>query len=140
MGTQKVVRVVIDTNVVISALLFGGTPGRLIPLWKSGAINPLATAEMVDEYIRVMTYPKFKLSEEEIQYLLNFEILPYFDAITVKQRSSPIIEKDPSDDKFILCAVSGRANVIISGYRHLISQKEYKKIRILTIDQFLKTL
>ena len=139
MGTQKVVRVVIDTNVVISALLFGGTPGRLIPLWKSGAINPLATAEMMDEYIRVMTYPKFKLSEEEIQYLLHFEILPYFDAITVKQRSSTIIEKDPSDDKFILCAVGGRANVIISGDRHLLSQKEFKKIRILTIEQFLKT-
>jgi putative PIN family toxin of toxin-antitoxin system len=136
MGTQKVVRVVIDTNVLISALLFGGTPGRLIPLWKSGAINPLATAERMDEYIRVMTYPNFKLSEEEIQYLLHFEILPYFDPITVKQRSSPIIEKDPSDDKFILCAMGGRANVIISGDRHLLSQKDIKKLEFLPSSNF----
>ena len=74
MGTQKVVRVVIDTNVIISALLFGGIPGQLIPLWKSGHIITLASAEIIDEYIRVMAYPKFKLSEEEIHYLLYYEM------------------------------------------------------------------
>ena len=74
MGTQKIVRVVMDTNVVVSALLFGGIPGQLIPLWKSRHIKSLASAEIIDEYIRVMTYPKFKLIEEEIHYLLNFEI------------------------------------------------------------------
>ena len=66
MGTQKVDRVVIDTNVVVSALLFGGTPGELIPLWKSGRIKPLASAEIIDEYIRVLAYPKFKLSTETV--------------------------------------------------------------------------
>jgi putative PIN family toxin of toxin-antitoxin system len=140
MGAQKVVRVVIDTNVVVSALLFGGIPGQLIPLWKTGTIKPLASAAVMDEYIRVMTYPKFKLSEDEIHYLLHFEILPYFDAITVGSSSYPIIDKDPSDDKFILCAVGGRASVIISGDRHLLAQKKYKKIEILTPERFLKTL
>jgi putative PIN family toxin of toxin-antitoxin system len=62
MGKVKVKRVVIDTNVVISALLFGGEPGELIPLWKSGRIKPLASKEMVDEYLRVLTYPKFGLT------------------------------------------------------------------------------
>ena len=140
MGTQKVIRVVIDTNVVISALLFGGTPGKLIPLWKSGHIITLASAEIIDEYIQVMTYPKFKLSEEEIHYLLYFEILPYLAVVSVGPALSPIIEKDPSDDKFILCAEAGKANFIISGDQHLISHKNYKKIKIINPEQFLKKL
>ena len=140
MGTQKVVRVVIDTNVVVSALLFGGIPGQLIPLWKSGHIKSLTSAEIIDEYIRVMTYPKFKLSEEEIHYLLHFEILPYFDVISVRLAHSPIIQKDPSDDMFILCAEAGKANVIISGDQHLLCLKNYKKIKILNPKQFLKTV
>ena len=140
MGTQNVVRVVIDTNVIISALLFGGIPGQLIPLWKSGHIKPLASAEIIDEYIRVMTYPKFKLIEEEIHYLLHFEILPYFIVVSVGPPLSPIIQKDPSDVMFILCAEAGKANVIISGDQHLLSLKNYKKIKILNPEQFLKTV
>ena len=138
MGTPKVVRVVIDTNVVISALLFGGIPGQLIPLWKSGHIITLASAEIIDEYIRVMTYPKFKLTEEEIHYLLYSEILPYFEVVSVGPALSSIIEKDPSDDKFILCANAGNAKVIISGDQHLLSRKKYKTIKILSPEQFLK--
>jgi predicted nucleic acid-binding protein len=62
-------------------LLFGGTPGKLICLWQSDVIKPVASQEIVDEYIRVLTYPKFKLSEEEINYLLYQEILPFFEII-----------------------------------------------------------
>ena len=130
MGTQKVDRVVIDTNVMVSALLFGGTPGELIPLWKSGRIKPLASADIIDEYIKVLAYPKFKLSEEEIHYLLYFEILPYFDVLSIRQAVSPIIKADTSDDKFILCA----------DFRHLLSLKQHKKIRILNPEQFLKNM
>ena len=61
----------------------GGIPGQLIPLWKSGHIKSLASAETIDEYIRMMTYPKFKLTEEEIHYLLYSEILPYFEVVSV---------------------------------------------------------
>jgi uncharacterized protein len=138
MGTQKVVRVVIDTNVVVSGLLFGGIPGELIHYWKSGHIKPFASAEIIDEYIRVLAYPKFNLSEEEIHYLLYFEILPYFSVVTVGQVQSSIIQEDPSDDKFILCAEAAHANTIISGDQHLLSRKIYNKIKILNPEQFSK--
>jgi len=62
MGTVKVV---VDTNVLVSALLFGGKPEKLMPLWQRGTIRPLASKEIIDEYLRVLTYPKFKLSEED---------------------------------------------------------------------------
>jgi putative PIN family toxin of toxin-antitoxin system len=132
-----VIRVVIDTNVVISALLFGGIPGKLIKLWKNGRIKPLVSREIIDEYLKVLTYPKFSLSEEEINYILYREILPFFEVIAFKQRPV-IIKADPSDDKFIRCAQSGKAKVIISGDQHLLSLTSYKEIKILSPSQFLE--
>ena len=61
MGQEKVIDIVIDTNVIISALLFGGGPGKLIELWKKGFIRPLLSAEIITEYLRVLAYPKFKV-------------------------------------------------------------------------------
>ena len=131
------IRVVIDTNVLISALLFRGIPGELIQLWKNKNILPLISQEILNEYLKVLTYPKFKLSEEEINYILYQEILPYFEVITVKPGPATI-EADPSDEKFIRCAESGKAKVIISGDQHLLSLKSFKQIKILTPSQFLE--
>jgi putative PIN family toxin of toxin-antitoxin system len=131
------VKVVVDTSVVISALLFGGAPGKLIPLWQSGAIKPFASKDIVDEYLRVLTYPKFKLSEEEINFLLYQEILPFFDVIDVR-RGPQIIKKDPHDDKFIRCALAAETIYIISGDRHLLTLKSCKKIKILSPAEFIK--
>lgn len=131
--------VVIDTNVVVSALLFGGLPGELIRLWKAGHIRPKATKEIIDEYIRVLAYPKFKLSEEEINFVLYNEILPYFEVVRAKS-GKVIIKEDPSDDKFIRCAKAGKCSTIISGDEHLLRLKKFGKIKILTPSQFLKEL
>lgn len=139
MGKVKVIRVVIDTNVVISALLFGGVPGGLIPLWKSGRIKPFVSKQIVDEYLRVLAYPKFILSEEEINYILYKEVLPYFEVVEIKA-GKIIIQEDPADDMFIRCALSGKAEVIISGDSHLLSLKSYQKVKILTPSQVLKEL
>jgi uncharacterized protein len=129
--------VVIDTNVLVSALLFGGLPGRLVLLWKRGKIRPYASTAIIDEYIRVFAYPKFELSEQEIHFLLYDEILPYFEIIKVVAGES-IIKNDPSDDLFIWCAQTAGSESIISGDTHLLRMKAYGKIRILTPAQFLK--
>ena len=126
--------IVIDTNVVISAILFGGVPGKLIDLWKTGRMVPLITEEIMTEYIRVLAYPKFKLSEEEINYIIHKEILPFFKVVKSVQ-GSPIIKKDPDDDKFIQCAEAGKAKIIISGDRHLLALKSHHNIKILTPSQ-----
>ena len=120
-----------------SAILFGGIPGKLIELWKKGSITPLITEDIMAEYLRVLAYPKFKLSEEEVHYIIHQEILPFFKVVNSKPGSS-IIKKDPDDDKFIQCAIAGQAKIIISGDRHLLAQKSYKEIKILTPSQFLE--
>ena len=69
-------RVVLDTNAVVSALLFTGISSELVLLWQKGLITLLLSREILDEYPRVFSYPKFKLSEEEIKELIQEQVLP----------------------------------------------------------------
>ncbi len=129
--------VVIDTNVFLSALLFGGTPGKLTPLWKSGKIQPQLNKTTVAELLRVLAYPKFELTENEIQYLLYVEILPFCNVVPTK--SGPvIITADSSDDIFLRCCDVSKAKALISGDSHLLALKSYGNASILTPSQFLK--
>ena len=100
MGPVKVIPVVIDTNIVISGLLFGGKVGKIVKMWKNRRIQPFLSQEIMNEYIRALTYPKFSLSEQEINYLLYREILPYFEVIDPPM-GSVIIKNGPSDDMFL---------------------------------------
>lgn len=129
-------RVVIDTNVVVSGLLFGGIPGEFVTLWKRGQIRPLCSREIIEEYLKVLVYPKFSLSESEIDFILTNEILPWFEVITVKA-GMPFVKADPSDDKFIWCALAGKAKAIISGDDHLVAL-DCSPIPILTATEFLR--
>ncbi len=129
-------KVVIDTNVLVSALLFDGVAGRLVTLWKDRRILPLCSKEIMDEYLRVLAYPKFKLTNIEIEYLITVEILPWFQPVTVL-KGKPFIKNDPQDDIFIWCALEGKAYSIISGDNHLLSMKE-PPVTVLTINDFLK--
>lgn len=136
MGKIQVARVVIDTNVLVSALLFGGVPGRLVSLWKSGRIQPLASQAMIDEVLRVLAYPKFSLTPKEIELLIYDEILPWFEIVDVAH-GTPFIMDDPSDDIFLWCAVDGRADWIISGDEHLLHLRDFP-VPITTPRQFLE--
>jgi len=139
MGKIKVKPVVIDTNVVVSALLFGGKPGKFIQLWKTGQIRPLVSKEITEEYLRVLAYPKFSLSENEITFLLSHEVLPYFEIVEVKSGTGKTtVKDDPSDDMFIRCAESGMCKIIMSGDRHFLALKSHGEVRILSPSQFLE--
>jgi putative PIN family toxin of toxin-antitoxin system len=137
MGEGKIVRVVIDTNVLVSALLFGGSPSRLVPLWKSRKILPYACREILDEYIRVLAYPRFKLKENELDYLLYKEILPYFGVVSI-ETESPSICNDPDDDKFLHCGLAAGVDAIVSGDKHLLSIGNYQGIPIVSVAGFFR--
>jgi len=130
-------RIVVDTNVLVSALLFGGKTGQLVTLWKIGRVAPLCSREIVEEYLHVLAYPKFQLSKSEIDFLLRHEILPYFNVLTVKP-GKPWATLDPSDDKFIWCALEGGAEVIVSGDKHLLDLSD-SPVPIISIALFLES-
>ena len=130
-------RVVLDTNVVVSALLFTGISSKLVQLWQGGTITALVSRTILEEYLRVLSYPKFKLSEGDIRGLIQEELLPYVEVVKTRRRLR-VVDRDPSDDKFVECAVAGKARVIISGDKDLLSIGRYRKTLIQSPAQFLE--
>ncbi|MBI2849473.1 MAG: putative toxin-antitoxin system toxin component, PIN family [Chloroflexi bacterium] len=133
---RKIKRVVLDTNVIVSALLFEGQSSALVGLWKQGKIIPLVSTETLKEIIRVLAYPKFDLREEEIKSIINEDILPYVETVKIT-REIKGISSDAADDIFLTCALNGKAEAIISGDTHLLSLKEFEGIPISKITEFL---
>lgn len=135
--TDSPARIVVDTNVLVSGLLFGGVPGRIIDLGRQGRLRIVATRDILFEYLRVLAYPKFKLTKTEIRGLLDEVILPLVDAVRVDAVPA-VIGTDPSDDKFLAAAAAGSADAVVSGDRHLLALKTYRGIPIETAADFLK--
>ena len=132
-------RAVLDTNTIISALLFSGIASRLVAVWQSGSFRPLLSREILDEYVRVMAYPKFKLSGAEIRALIEEEILPFVDTIRVRRRLRPPVS-DRDDHKFLECAVAGRAEYLVTGDKALRALGTYRGVTILNAAEFLSLL
>lgn len=140
---SEAVRVVLDTNVVLSALVFGGgLAGQVRLAWQSGAIEPLASTATVQELVRVLAYPKFRLSPQEQQELLA-DYLPHVLTVRIPYPPPTVPEcRDVMDSPFMHLAVAGKAQVLVSGDRDLLAiagafEKE-SGCPILTIDAFSK--
>lgn len=130
------IRVVLDTNVLVSALLFGGRTGMLREGWKSGRIIPLVSKETFAEFRRVLSYPKFKLSLREIRAILNEEILPFVEAVEITEHVTGIC-RDPHDDMFLAVAACGSGHYLVTGDQDLLVLQNYGKAQIVTVAEFL---
>jgi len=124
---QKVMRrVVLDTNAVLSALLFSA--GRLAWMrhaWQRGQWQPLVCKETAAELLRVLAYPKFKLSPAERQELLA-DYLPYADAVTLPVPWPALSAcRDEKDQVFLVLAHVGRADALVTGDADLLAMREH---------------
>jgi len=126
------IRVVVDTNIFISSF-FGGSPRKIIDLWKSGQIILCLSRPIIDEYINVLRRMGLQ-NERELEELLSLFAHVLF---TSKAPNLNVVEKDPDDNKFIECAVALNAESIISGDRALQVIKDYMGIKIQSPKQFL---
>jgi len=133
---KKVRRVVLDTNVLVSALLFTGKLSKIVDLWRQGKVIPLISRETFEELRAVLGYPKFSLVPDEIQSIIENEILPFFEVVEIQENVRGVC-RDPGDDKFLACALCGSAHFILSGDKDLIDLKSYKTIRIIKASEFL---
>jgi putative PIN family toxin of toxin-antitoxin system len=120
------VRAVLDTNVVISALIFRQGPTvTLRQAWIAGQFKPLTDRPCVDELIRALSYPKFQLDPSDIQRLLA-DYLPYTEVVATADAESvevPIC-RDPDDQKFLVLAELGRADILVTGDKALLDLAE----------------
>lgn len=134
-------RVVIDTNVFVSALFFGGTPRKVYDLIGVGII-PCFTKDTLDELQGVITDAKFKEERSRLPF-------PVEDFLTDLRSGGVVVEPptfaarvsaDPSDDMFLACALTANVDYIISGDKHLLDLKNFAGIPVLTPQQFLRRL
>jgi putative PIN family toxin of toxin-antitoxin system len=136
-------RVVLDTNVLVSRLLStSGAPASIIDRWRQGAFEVLASTSMLAEYRRVLAYPKIQARLRLTNARLD-QLIEDFHQVVVLVEPSEVIEaisSDPADNKFIECAVAGSAEYIVSGDRHLLGLQQFRGIRILTPAAFLTIL
>jgi putative PIN family toxin of toxin-antitoxin system len=115
--TPEALRVVLDTNTVLSALLFEhGQLTRIRKIWENHRIRPLCSDATVDELLRVLAYPKFELIEPEILALLQ-SYLRYAHVVTVSKAATDRAPKcrDPDDQKFLDLAFAGAAEALVTG-------------------------
>lgn len=139
--TKSAPRVVIDTNLVLSALVFA--QGRLSPLrlaWQGAQCQPLLSSITAAELIRVLAYPKFKLTTADQQELLA-DYLPY--CTTVRMPAQPPATpdcRDKFDLPFLQLAVVGKADYLVTGDQDLLILAGQFVCPIITADQFLKTI
>ena len=127
-------RIVIDTNVVASAVFFGGKPYELLHYIMEGRVDVVASKEIVDEYEDIVhrlqqKYPAISTKIPLQEFIARFEI--------IRVSSDIHISRDPDDDKFISCAVDGKCIYIVSGDNDLLSIGNYRDIEILTVVDFL---
>lgn len=133
--------VVIDTNLVLSALVFA--QGRLTPLrqaWQEQRILPLVSRATAAELIRVLAYPKFRLAPDEQQELLA-DYLPYCKTVSIPApppQTPPC--RDPFDVPFLQLALAGKAKALVTGDQDLLALAGAFACPIVSAEQFINTL
>jgi len=132
------VRLVIDTNVLISALLADTSlPAQLIVLWRHGRFDLLTAAEQLDELIRVTRYPKIR---ERLAPALAGRLINDLRAIAVMVDKLPVVDvsADPNDNYLLAIAAAGSADFVVTGdKRDLLGIEVYEGTKIVTVRDFL---
>ena len=129
-------RIVIDTNVLLSALLFhAGTLSWLRPVWQSEIIRPLASRDTTAELLRVLNYPKFHLTNEEREDLLA-DYLPWCESVNISTQTDLPNCRDPFDRPFLELALAANADALVTGDKDLLVLADNFSVPILTPAAF----
>jgi len=134
-----VIRAVLDTNVIVSALIYKAVAFPVVVAWQQHRFQLLVSTRLLEEYIRVFHYPKFHLTQREIANLVYQELVPFITPVKVA-RTPRVIHADPSDNHVLACAVAGKADLIVSGDHHVLRLGTYRTVPIVALSEFLTRL
>jgi uncharacterized protein len=138
------IRTVLDAHVVVSGILSeNGTPGKILKAWYEDRFHLVVSPAILDELRRVLQYPRIERrhhwSASQVREFL--EDLASLVILTSGQFAlPPIVAEDPSDDRYLECAIEGEANYIVSGDRHLLHLEAYEGTEIVAPREFIKLL
>ncbi|MBI5576391.1 MAG: putative toxin-antitoxin system toxin component, PIN family [Deltaproteobacteria bacterium] len=130
------IRAVLDTNVLVSVLLFGGRLEEFRLAWKAGRLRIVTCKELLDEIVHTLSYPKFRLTPKEISSLLYKELLPFSEVVDISGRTESV-SRDPDDDIVIRCSLVGGCSWLVSGDDDLLEIGKYQGVEILSPREFL---
>jgi len=136
-------RVVLDANVLVSAIISPrGAPAEILARWQEGMFDLVISPPILRELDRVLHYPRiqqrYHLPEEDVQRFLTL-LRRVADVVLPTERLA-IIERDQADNRYLECALAGKAGIIVSGDRHLLDLGEYRGIQVLAPVGFLAIL
>ena len=129
-------KIVIDTNVVIQGVFFGSAPRRILSAVVNRELDAVATPEIVDEYQEIVD----EMIDRKQGRLDRSILVPFLSELEMIESTSEIeVCRDPDDDKFISCAIDGKAIIIVSGDKDLLVIGKYEGVEIMTAHDFCKT-
>lgn len=131
-------RVVLDTNVVLSGIFFGGVPGRILSAWSDGRFQLVLSPEILDEYRRAGTELARRSAERGVALAPILGLIATNAALIDVLPLPQPVSQDPDDDKFLAAALAARAALVVSGDRHLLAVSEWQGIRVLSPRQFVE--
>jgi putative PIN family toxin of toxin-antitoxin system len=135
---MKPVTVVADTNIIVSSLLWEGNESKIVELVERGKIKLLTSVALLDELKKVLMYERFGLDEKTVDDSVKY-ILTISD-ITSPKRRVRVIHEDPADNEVLECALEGKARYIVSGDKHLLRLKEFRRTKIVRAKELLNIL
>ncbi|MEX2374836.1 MAG: putative toxin-antitoxin system toxin component, PIN family [Dehalococcoidia bacterium] len=130
-------RIVLDTNVVVSAAFFGGPPRRVIDAWIAGRVQFVLTPLIFDEYLRVCQRLSATYADTDYQPLLTAFLAQ--GILVADPAKEEAITQDADDDKFMRCARAADA-IVVSGDRHLLDADGWHGVPVRTPAQILADL
>lgn len=135
-------RLVLDTNVVLSALLWGGTPYRLLQLAEEGELQLYTSPELAAELCEILERPHLaaRLAEKGASSNTITELYLEFARAVTPLSVPRVVPDDPDDDHVIACAMTAKANLIVSGDKHLLELREHHGVRIVTAAQAVQLI
>lgn len=130
------VTVVFDTNVLVSALGFGGTPLEALLRAFQDDVDLVATDATISELDRVLGYERLPFTEEDRQQYRS--ILETESIYVESTHVVAVVERDPADNRFLECALAADATFIVPGDDHLLELESYRGVDIVTPAAFLR--
>lgn len=126
-------RVILDTNVIMSAIFFGGIPGKIMKAYSSGKLSLILSPEILSEYHEVA---ERLFKKYPVEYADILEWITIHSEMVSDTTLAESVCADPDDDKFISAALVSGAKIICSGDKHLLNVNGYQKIEILKPTPF----
>jgi putative PIN family toxin of toxin-antitoxin system len=130
-----VIRIVLDTNVIVSALVFGGVPRGVLELAEAGRCELFYSEPIQAEVRRVLDH-KFGWAPAMLQQILP--VVWSMGQLVFPRTAVHAVRDDPDDNRIVECALAARASFIVSGDRHLLALGKYKSISIASPRQFVE--